>query len=1084
MFYLRLVSFVCTLASLQLLSPSLSHAQIPEDCNVLFIICDDLNDFEGVFGGHPQAQTPHMDALAASGVTFINAHSNAPICGPSRSSFVTGIYPHTSNNYAFENWYNPGRSGWFQNPILQNSKTIMHYMRDNGYQSYGTGKIMHHDLADNYVYPAGHPEAGQLQTDWDEYGAKAHYGPMAYDPGSGAVVNHPKVPQSFFEGAGSLNSLFGSLADVPTINGYTGWWETGWGNNPFHYVNDNNRDDMQDELVRKWAVNKLTAIGPNEKFFMMVGFHNPHTPLVAPQSYFDLYPLESLQLPARIENDIADTYFRNNAKPDTSTLKVYRSMLNSVGEVTADGTVYATEEALLKEYLQAYLACVSFVDAQIGALIDALDTSSHAANTIVVLTSDHGYEFGEKEALSKNTLWENSTRVPLVIRVPGLASSAGQQVDEPVGLIDLFPTIRDLCGLTSDTKKNAQGADLDGHSLRPLLENPIAGLWQGPDVALSMVSTENSDDRLSKNFAVRSKDWRYIRYANGQEELYDLVNDPYEFMNLIDSSDADVLAQKGFLTNALFDLVPDLATAGRNKIVDPGFEWFTEASEPNPIPTAATTSTTSTTSTTTSGGTGVLAGWHSFNGSTSSDSPDEAVGGISTTLSGGTEETVGRNIGDNSSYGNSAYTFTPAADSRGITINTYNTSNKRVDLTITNTTGHSVDVDAIVFDAQLTFNTGTITVSHLSGSSDLNDAFTGRTLAVVSIAANVWDVYQETVLTDAMADQTLANGESAAFRIECAGTGTGALIAKLDNIAVIGTHGSTVPPVPPVTENRAVDPVWFTSEASSNLWQITRENSLQRSGNYALRFQQRWTSSPVIQLLEDRLNSNLTYALSFWLRRGNNDISPLGSNDTTVDIELWSSATADGTFTYRADLITAAQNSAANIWQRFEGSLDAAALAAYDGDYLQLRIVRNDNVKHTIYLDDLVLNAYQAGSFEQWAHDNGLNPSAIAHDLDVDQHTNFVEYALGGNPADPTSGPHEVSIEASETAVNFIYPRRKNSTANYMVETTTDLNATWVEGGAIELPVTESFDADFDKVVNRISGDAAKRFARLKVQSQ
>jgi arylsulfatase A-like enzyme len=872
MFYLRLVSFVCTLASLQLLSPSLSHAQIPENCNVLFIICDDLNDFEGVFGGHPQAKTPHMDALAASGVTFINTHSNAPICGPSRSSFVTGIYPHTSNNYAFENWYNPGRSGWFQNPILQNSKTIMHYMRDNGYQSYGTGKIMHHDLADNYVYPAGHPEAGQLQTDWDDYGAKAHYGPMAYDPGSSTVVNHPKVPQSFFEGAGSLNSLFGSLADVPTINGYTGWWETGWGNNPFHYVNDNNRDDMQDELVRKWAVNKLNAIGPNEKFFMMVGFHNPHTPLVAPQSYFDLYPLESLQLPARIENDIADTYFRNNAKPDTSTLKVYRSMLNSVGEVTADGTVYATEEALLKEYLQAYLACVSFVDAQIGALIDALDNSSHAANTIVVLTSDHGYEFGEKEALSKNTLWENSTRVPLVIRVPGLASSAGQQVDEPVGLIDLFPTIRDLCGLTSDTKKNAQGAELDGHSLRPLLENPIAGLWQGPDVALSMVSTENSDDRLSKNFAVRSKDWRYIRYANGQEELYDLVNDPYEFTNLIDSSDADVLAQKGFLTNALFDLVPDLATAGRNKIVDPGFEWFTEASEPNPIPT--------------------------------------------------------------------------------------------------------------------------------------------------------------------------------------------------------------------VTENRAVDPVWFTSEPSSNLWQITRENSLQRSGNYALRFQQRWTSSPVIQLLEDRLNSNLTYALSFWLRRGNNNISPLGSNDTTVDIELWSSATVDGTFTYRADLITAAQNSVANIWQRFEGSLDAAALAAYDGDYLQLRIVRNDNVKHTIYLDDLVLNAYQAGSFEQWAHDNGLNPSAIAHDLDVDQRTNFVEYALGGNPADPTSGPHEVSIEASETAVNFIYPRRKNSTANYMVETTTDLNATWVEGGAIELPVTESFDADFDKVVNRISVDAAKRFARLKVQSQ
>ena len=99
--------------------------QIPENCNVLWIICDDLNDFEGIFGGHPQAQTPHMDALASSGVTFINAHSNAPICGPSRSSFVTGIYPHNSNNYAFENWYNPekknnlGEFTWVENPILQ-----------------------------------------------------------------------------------------------------------------------------------------------------------------------------------------------------------------------------------------------------------------------------------------------------------------------------------------------------------------------------------------------------------------------------------------------------------------------------------------------------------------------------------------------------------------------------------------------------------------------------------------------------------------------------------------------------------------------------------------------------------------------------------------------------------------------------------------------------------------------------------------------------------------------------------------------------------------------------------------------------
>ena len=105
--------------------------------NVLLIVCDDLNDFEGAFGGHPQAQTPHIDSLAAESVQFVNAHTNAPICGPSRSSFLTGIYPHNSGVYGFDNWYNPGRSDTFSiNTVMQNSKTLMHYMRDNGYQSY------------------------------------------------------------------------------------------------------------------------------------------------------------------------------------------------------------------------------------------------------------------------------------------------------------------------------------------------------------------------------------------------------------------------------------------------------------------------------------------------------------------------------------------------------------------------------------------------------------------------------------------------------------------------------------------------------------------------------------------------------------------------------------------------------------------------------------------------------------------------------------------------------------------------------------------------------------------------------------
>ncbi len=846
------------------------EAQIPQSPNVLLIVCDDLNDFEVVFGGHPQAQTPHIDALAAEAVTFVNAHSNAPICGPSRSSFMTGIYPHVSNNYAFENWYNPTKNNFAVNTILQNSKTLMRYMRDNGYQSYNTGKIMHYDLEDDYVYPSGHPEAGNQQQDWDETGAKASYGPMAFDPsansGQGTAVNHPKIPQTFYDGAGGLNSLFGSLADVPTVNGYTGWWRSGWlAAGAFNYVSDSNRDDMQDELVRKWAVDKINALasgdpsGENEKFFMAVGFHNPHTPLIAPQEYFDLYPLATLQLPQRIANDVDDTYFHRNLKPNTSTLQCYTSLVNSVGEASANGTIYVTEEDFLKAYLQAYLACVSFVDAQVGALIDALDASPYADNTIVILTSDHGYEFGEKEALSKNTLWENSTRVPLVIRAPGLSANAGKQVDEPVALIDLYPTVRDTCGLSTDTKKSASGAVLSGYSLRPLLEDPDAGNWNGPDHALSMVSGGDSDSAHDKNFAVRSKDWRYIRYQNGLEELYDVANDPYEFTNLITSSNTTAQAKYSELSNALITMVPELATAGRNLLIDPGFEWFTESSDPSP---------------------------------------------------------------------------------------------------------------------------------------------------------------------------------------------------------------GTTP--------------WFTDEG--DVWQIRRSNSLYRSGKYAIEYRQRWSTSKTIQTLTDTLDANLEYIFSFWMR-SEDDVDLTGSNDPTITIELWTSPSANGTYVNRATLVDAAKNTAANTWEQFSGTLDASTLSAYAEEYLQIRIVRNTNIKQRTYLDDCVFDAYLPDSFNQWATSRGINRIALAYDNDDDGFSNSEEYALGGDPQSDQSATHAIVFERDGANFTFTYPRRKESNLSYNVETSSDLNGAWTTGGATELPVTESYDSDFDKVKNMVSAGANVQFIRVKAEA-
>jgi iduronate 2-sulfatase len=186
----------------------------------------------------------------------------------------------------------------------------------------------------------------------------------------------------------------------------------------------------------------------------------------------------------------------------------------------------------LKHFLQAYLACIAFVDEQIGAVIDALNDSKFRDNTIVVFTSDHGWNMGEKEYLFKNSPWEESTRVPLIIRAPG-ESKAGSEVDHPVSLIDIYPTLAELCRLEGDTTKNNAGVRIDGHSLRPFLKNPRLRNWDGPDGALTVLGVGvNQKDVLQQNYSYRTRNWRYVLYRNGQEELYDHQNDPYEWNNL------------------------------------------------------------------------------------------------------------------------------------------------------------------------------------------------------------------------------------------------------------------------------------------------------------------------------------------------------------------------------------------------------------------------------------------------------------------------------------------------------------------------------------------------------------------------
>ena len=500
------VRFLACLISILLSPVAMSAATRP---NVVLIVCDDLNTDIGHLDGHPQARTPNIDRLAQTGVSFRRAYSNNPVCAPSRSSFLTGIYPHTSGNLFW--------AKWFQNPILANSKTIMEHFRDNGYSVVGSGKLMHHFKAEV----------------WDEFPHKADYGPVAYD--GKERVGHPSVPEPF-RSIGSIDGSFAPLSDVPYGGAEgKGWIYGRWDKlQPFRYVSENERSATPDERNAQWAARRIREFAASEKqqpFFLAVGFIRPHTPLYAPKKYFDMFPLESLQLPVIKPGDADDCHYREVFNDQIKGLRYYRML----------GESYPTIDDGLRAFLQAYLACIASVDDQIGVVTEAIDKSPLKDNTIIVVTSDHGWQNGQKDYVFKNSPWEESTRIPFIVRAPGIAK-AGGIAEHPVSLIDLYPTLVDLCDLKGDTRKSDRGRPLDGHSVRPFLEEPTAREWEGPEGALSMVyAGENSKTGLTKtelkdparqHWSLRTERWRYILYNNGAEELYDHDNDPYEWTNL------------------------------------------------------------------------------------------------------------------------------------------------------------------------------------------------------------------------------------------------------------------------------------------------------------------------------------------------------------------------------------------------------------------------------------------------------------------------------------------------------------------------------------------------------------------------
>lgn len=468
--------------------------------NVVFIVLDDMNDYVGHLGGHPQTRTPNIDSLANESIVFTNAHSNVPVCAPARASMFSGIYAHNSGNYGF--------AKWFENPVLGSSKTLMEYFGANGYDTLGVGKVMHHLRRDQ----------------WTTFGPGPDYGPVWFD--GKKKTAHPSVPKPFAE-IGPIDGSFAAMTSEFVVSGdgnFVGWYQGGWQDpRPMRYRSDDDRDRLPDEISADWAVRQLetrAASDTNKPFFLAVGLIKPHTPLHVPKKYFDHLPAdEDIELPGLRPGDREDTYYHRLFAPDFKGTRYFRTI----------GQSYAAVEEGLRAWTRAYLAATNFVDEQVGKVIDAIDASPFKDNTIVVLTSDHGFTIGEKEFLFKNSLWESSTRVPLLIRIPGVGRST---LTAPVSHIDLYPTLRDLAGLRGRTRKNDQGHGLDGTSLAAYM---LSDASVAPDYALTMIQADTDSQRPGEmHYALRSADFRYVRYAGGDEELYDHRVDPNEHDNLAD----------------------------------------------------------------------------------------------------------------------------------------------------------------------------------------------------------------------------------------------------------------------------------------------------------------------------------------------------------------------------------------------------------------------------------------------------------------------------------------------------------------------------------------------------------------------
>ncbi len=472
--YAFLLAWTCLV-----LSSLAANAAAARKPNVLFIAVDDLNNHLGCYG-NAIVRSPNIDHLAGSGVRFDRAYTQFPLCSPSRVSMLTGLRPDTTRIYDLQKDFRKETN-------IPHAVTMPQLLLSNGWFVARVGKMFHYGVPGNIGQPGlDDPLSWQVaiyprgrDRDEEDKVINLNRGEPNPERNPNRPNRNPNRTRRNVNPSRATNQLGAALA----------WHES-----------EGSDGEFTDALVADEAI-RLLEKNQARPFFLGVGFYRPHVPWIVPKKYFTLYPLENISLPFNPPND----------RDDIPAPALWVPKWN-----------YGRSDEEVRGAIRAYYASISYMDQQVGRVLDTLDRLNLSTNTLVVLWGDHGWHLGEHGCWQKQSLFEESARVPLIIRAPGLKGN-GRPCAAIVESVDLFPTVAEYCGVR--VPKN-----LAGKSLMPLLKSPTKS-WDRPAYTQTRRGNTNG---FFMGYSVRTERWRYTEWDDGKRgsELYDHQNDPREFTNL------------------------------------------------------------------------------------------------------------------------------------------------------------------------------------------------------------------------------------------------------------------------------------------------------------------------------------------------------------------------------------------------------------------------------------------------------------------------------------------------------------------------------------------------------------------------